>query len=124
LADTTATSTTSAPSISITGLTDGLKDLQTKGKVDLKLSPATRDRYLALIRQYQTSLKIERDRMNGLETLGYPGPLSSAQQTRANLQLDVTDLTGAQRTIDKYLDYLDELQDTVKKACDQLMKSG
>jgi hypothetical protein len=112
------------PSISIPGLTDGLKTLQKGGKPDVKLSPATRDKYLALIRGYQKALKVERDRMNGLETLGNPGPLSSAQQTRSNLQLDVTDTTGAQSTVDKYLDYLDELQTTVKKACDQLMKSG
>jgi hypothetical protein len=116
--------TTTSQPVTITSLTDGLKGLQQSGPADLKLSTETRDAYVNLIGAYHATLKTARDQMNGLENLDNLGSLSSAKQTAQNLKLDVTDLTGIQHAVDKYLAYLDELEKTVKSAADRLVQTG
>ena len=72
----------------------------------------------------RTALETERKKMNNQESLGDPGGFQSGILTKQNLMLDMTGLTGAQRSMDQYLDYLDEFAKTVKKACDNLINSG
>ena len=126
MADTTTSepNTTTPQPVTLPGLTDGLKKLQKDGPADVKLSTDTRDKYLKLISDYRDTLKAARNKMNGLENLDNPGTLSSALTTVQNLKLDVTDVTGIEHALDKYIDYLDELEKTVKAACDRLIHSG
>lgn len=109
---------------SIDDLTNGLKQLQKSGKSDLKLSTATKQKYLTLIGTFRTAIQAERKKMDGLETLNNVGSLGSANQTKNNLDLDVTGLTGIQQSVDKYLSYLDTFETTVKKAADRLIRNG
>jgi|ERR1700742_4466195 len=120
----TGTTGSSGSSSAIGDLTSGLKDIQKNGKADLKLSTAARDKYLQIISTYRTALETERKKMNNQESLGDPGGFQSGILTKQNLMLDMTGLTGAQRSMDQYLDYLDEFAKTVKKACDNLINSG
>ncbi|WP_156748705.1 hypothetical protein [Mycobacterium sp. 1482292.6] len=108
----------------IDNLTQGLKDLQNNGKADVKLSTATRDQYLKIIETYRNALQAERNKMNNQVSLGNPGDLHSANLTKQNLQLDITGLTGAQKSMDKYLAYLDAFEATVNAACNRLIESG
>jgi hypothetical protein len=62
--------------------------------------------------------------MNGLESIGNVGLFQSANQTKRNLQIDVTGVQGIQQSTDKYLDYLDTFADTVKKAAGRLLHDG
>jgi hypothetical protein len=105
-------------------LTSNIDQLKDSGSADVKLSPTTRDQYLKLINDYRSALKAESDKMVGLVSLGNPGTFGSANQTRNNLQDDVTGLGGIQRTMGKHLDYLDEFSDTVKKTADRLIANG
>src|SRR3954447_6579114 len=105
-------------------LTSNMNQLKDGKTADLKLSTESRDAYLKAIRACGDSLKAERAKMNSLETLAYPGSFGSAVQTQRNLQDDVTGLAGIQRTLDKYLDYLDAFEATVKNTADLILKSG
>lgn len=105
-------------------LTQGLKDLQKNGKADIKLSTETRDKYLKIISTFRSTLQAERNKMSNQQSLGNPGALNSAAITKENLQLDITGLLGAQRSVDSYLHYLDEFETTVKKAADRMIQSG
>lgn len=109
---------------STTDLTSGLKDIQKNGKADLKMTAAARDKYLKIINTYLSTLKAERKKMSNQESLGDPGALQSGVLTKQNLLLGMTGLTGAERSLDQYIDYLDELSTTVKKAFDHLMQAG
>lgn len=109
---------------SLPSLTAGLKGLQTAGEADLKLTADVRDQYLNLISTYRASLQGARGAMTALEGLENPGTLTSANQTATNLRLDVTGTDGVEQTIDKYLDYLDELEKTVKAAADRMLQAG
>jgi hypothetical protein len=109
---------------SISDLTDGLKQIAKKGPADVKLSPETRDKYLAIVKTFRDSLQTERDRMNNLETLNYVGGLKSAIQTKNMLEADVTGFGGMEEAMDKYIAYLDELRTTLKKVCDHITQSG
>jgi hypothetical protein len=108
----------------IDGLTDSLNDLKDNGKADVKLSAETRDKYLKLISTFRDALQAQRKNMNGLEAIGNVGLFESANQTKRNLQIDVTGIEGIQQSTDKYLDYLDAFADTVKKAADRLLHNG
>jgi hypothetical protein len=109
---------------SLEDLTHSMKQLKDSGEADVKLSKETRDKYVALIKNFRTALKAERDNLNGLEALGNAGTFASATQTKSNLQSNVVDTGGIQKTLDKYLDYLDEFEATVKKSCDRIIESG
>ncbi len=103
-------------------LTKGLKALQDSGDADLKISPEARDKYLQLVKTLRDAIQ---DQRNKMETVGpVHVALASAQQTKNNLDLDVTGTSGIQFSVDKYLDYLDTLSDTVKKAADRLIQAG
>lgn len=108
---------------SIDALTTAMKKFE-KGPADLKLSEATRDQYLAILATFRKSLQDERDKMNKLETLGNVGTLASANQTKKNLQTDVTGVQGIQHSVTKYLGYLDEFERAIKAACDRLLQAG
>jgi hypothetical protein len=109
---------------SISDLTSGLKQIQKSGPVDLKLSTETRDKYLNIITTFRTALQAQRTSMSNMGSLGNPGMLGSAVQTKNNLNLDVTGLDGIEQAVDQYLNYLDEFETTVKKASDRLIQSG
>jgi hypothetical protein len=110
--------------MAIDDYTKNIKALHDKGEADLKLSPETRDEYLRVIKDFRAALQAERTNMNGLELLGNVGGYRSANQTKSNLELNVTGLGGIEDTINKYLTYLDEFESTVKKAADRLLKHG
>jgi len=107
----------------IDSLTNDMKNFK-NGPVDLKLSPATRDKYLAIITTFRDSLAGERDKMSQLETLGNVGTLDSAAQTKKNLENDVTGPQGIEDSVTKYLNYLDEFEQAVKEACNRLLDAG
>jgi hypothetical protein len=112
----------SAPSID--SLTDAINQLAKTGQPDVKLSTATRDQYLKVIGDFRFMLASQRQRMGGMESIGNVGTLSSADETKKNLQLDITGTSGIEQTTDKYLKYLDALENAVKKAADRLIQSG
>jgi hypothetical protein len=110
--------------MAIDDFTTAMKELGKSGPADVKLSTETRDAYLKIIKAFRDSLQTERDKMPALEALGNPGTLGSAGTTKNNLQRDVTGSAGIERTLDKYLHYLDEFEKTVKEACKRLIESG
>jgi hypothetical protein len=101
-----------------------LKGLQQSGPADLKLSTSTRDAYLHIVSTFQTALKEQLKTINGLSSLGSPGTLPSASQTKNNLELDISGLDGIEQSINQYLSYLDQFSATVKAACNRLIQSG
>jgi hypothetical protein len=105
-------------------LTSNMKAIHDNGPADVKLSAETRDQYLKVVQKFRDALAAERRNMDGLEKLGNVGGYSSANQTKTNLELNVTGIGGIQETMDKYLAYLDEFEATVKKAADRLLKNG
>jgi hypothetical protein len=40
------------------------------------------------------------------------------------LEADVTGFGGIEEAVDKHISYLDQLETTVKKACDRFIQSG
>lgn len=88
------------------------------------MSVAARDNYLKIIGDYRSALAAERKKMSNQESLGLASGLNSAILTRQNLLTAMTGLTGAERSLDQYIDYLDELSTTVKKAFDHLIQAG
>jgi hypothetical protein len=105
-------------------LTQNLNQIKNSGKPDIKLSTDTKNQYLAVIKTFRDALQAQRDKMNGVQPLGNPGTLSSANQTKTNLDMDVTGPGGITETTDKYLKYLDDFTDTINKAASRLIKSG
>lgn len=109
---------------SISDLTSQLKQLQDNGPVDLKLSPETEAAYLGILANFRNALQNELNNMVNMGSLGNPGSLPSAMQTKQNLDLDVNGLTGIVQAMTQYLNYLDEFETTVSKATSRLMQSG
>ncbi|MCV7029326.1 hypothetical protein [Mycobacterium sherrisii] len=109
---------------SISDLTSQLKQLQDNGPVDLKLSPETEAAYLGILANFRNALQNELNNMVNMGSLGNPGSLPSAMQTKQNLDLDVSGLTGIVQAMTQYLNYLDEFETTVSKATSRLMQSG
>ncbi|WP_180150403.1 hypothetical protein [Mycobacterium saskatchewanense] len=108
----------------IPDLVDGLKQLQDSGPADVKLSSETRDAYLNIISTFRGQLQAQLTAIGKLGSLGSPGSLGSANQTKNNLEMDVSGLDGIEQSINQYLSYLDEFSTTVKKAADRLLQSG
>lgn len=109
---------------SISDLTSQLKQLQDNGPGDLKLSPETEAAYLGILANFRNALQNELNNMVNMGSLGNPGSLPSAMQTKQNLDLDVSGLTGIVQAMTQYLNYLDEFETTVSKATSRLMQSG
>jgi len=112
------------PASPIDGLTTNINQIKDSGPPDIKLSTDTKNAYLKIIGDYRADLQTQRDAMNNVQPLGDPGKLTSAQQTKTNLELDVTGLGGIHDSLDKYLAYLDALSETVKKAAERLIQNG
>jgi hypothetical protein len=104
----------------ILGAMNKLKD----APADLKLSPATRDRYLSIIRTYREAMQAERNTLAGLSSLGDPGQFQSAIQTRANLINDLDGAFGLDHQMRLHVTYCDALLDVVNKVASHLIKSG
>lgn len=102
--------------MSIEQLKMQMSQLKEFGQPDLQLSESAHRDYIALIKEYRSALQEQRDKVVGLATLGNVGNWQSAQQTRAELILDVTGPKGILITLDKYLAYLDEFEATVNAA--------
>jgi hypothetical protein len=109
---------------SIDSLTDAINQLAKTGQPDVKLSTATRDQYLKIITDFRSLIEWERQKMPSISTIGNVGSLNSADQTKKNLQLDMTGASGIEQTTDKYIKYLDAFENAVKKAADRLIQSG
>jgi hypothetical protein len=109
---------------SIDGLTSAMKTLNDDKKADLKLTADARAHSLQLISNYREVLKTQRELADWLDKWGNVGTFMSAIQTKNNLLGDVDGPAGVKDTLDKSLQYLDELEATVKKAADSLMHAG
>ncbi|BBX43404.1 hypothetical protein [Mycobacterium simiae] len=105
-------------------MTSQLKQLQDNGPVDLKLSPETEAAYLNIVDDLRNALQNEVNNMVNMGPLGNPGSLSSAIQTKQNLDLDVNGITGIVQAMRQYMHYLDEFETTLSKATSRLMQSG
>jgi hypothetical protein len=105
-------------------LSSDLKGLQKSGPADLKLSTQTRDAYLGIVKTFHDALNTQLTAIKSLGSLGSPGALGSANQTKTNLELDISGLDGIEPSINQYLSYLDQFSATVKAACDRLIQSG
>ncbi|WP_445161760.1 hypothetical protein ACTXG5_00035 [Mycobacterium sp. Dal123C01] len=101
-----------------------LTDLKDSGPADVKLSTQTRDAYLKIVQTFHDSLNAQLKTLSGLGSLGNPGTLASARQTKMNLELDISGVDGIQQSINQYLSYLDQFSTTVKAACTRLIQSG
>jgi hypothetical protein len=108
----------------IGSLNSGLKQLQKSGPADLKLSSAAQTDYLNIIDAFHTALNNELTTIKNLGGLGSPGSLASANETKNNLELDITGLEGIQQSINQYLSYLEQFSATVKAAGNRLIGSG
>jgi hypothetical protein len=102
------------------GAMNKLKD----GPADLKLSPATRDKYLNAIRSYRDDIQYELNLMPGIGQLGDVGQFESAIQTKANLVKDVVGSFGLEHQMELHIKYLDALLDVVTHAANHIIKSG
>jgi hypothetical protein len=102
--------------MAIEELTSQLAMLKEQGPADLELSEAARHKYVRLIKDFRRELKAQRDKVAGLQILGYPGTLPSAEATQERLMLNVVNPDGMLLTLDKYIEYLDELEATVNAA--------
>ncbi|MEE6178379.1 hypothetical protein [Mycobacterium sp. 050134] len=105
-------------------MTSQLKQLGDSGPADVKLSSATRDAYLNIISTFRGQLQDQLTAIGKLGSLGSPGSLASANQTKSNLELDISGMEGIEASINQYLSYLDQFSTTVKKAADRLLQSG
>jgi hypothetical protein len=108
----------------IPDLVSQLKQLQDSGPADVKLSAATRDAYLNIIKTFHDQLNDQLTAIGKLGSLGNPGSLGSANETKTNLEMDIGGLSGIEQSITQYLSYLDQFSTTVKKAADRLLQSG
>lgn len=118
-----STGGSSTTGTNISDLSDGLKQIQKKG-VDLKLSKETANKYIKIIDDYKTALKTQLTTAQGLPDLGTPPTLNSANDTKTNLHLAASGPNGFEDMLQKYLDYLDQVETTLKKASGQLVDSG
>jgi hypothetical protein len=100
----------------IEDLTAQLKVLKSNGPADLELSESARNDYVGLIQDFRRELKTQRDKVAGLQSLGFPGTIPSAELTQRRLMVNVIHPEGMLPTLDKYIDYLDELEATVNAA--------
>lgn len=112
------------PPPSITSLTGDLKQIPKNEPADLKLDTGTLDKYLGATSTFLWVLIDARKQMNDLGDVGNVGNLPSAQQTKNNLDLDVTGLTGIQKATDQYIGYLEQFEATMIQAATRLFKSG
>jgi hypothetical protein len=111
--------------MAISDLTDNMNTIKDNGKADLKLSEATRDKYLKIIDDHRADMDVAvRQIRQTLESFGNVGSFQSAHQVKDNLLLDVKGPLGVEATIDNYNNYLDTLAETVKKAANRLINSG
>ncbi|WP_139813555.1 hypothetical protein [Mycobacterium simiae] len=108
----------------ISSLNSGLTDLQKNGPVDLKLSTQTRDAYLDIVKTFHDALNTQLTTIKNLPSLGDPGTLGSAIQTKNNLALDISGLDGIEQSVNQYLSYLQQFSATVKAAADRLTGAG
>jgi hypothetical protein len=108
----------------ISSLSSGLKQIQNSGPADLKLSTETQKAYLQIVKTFHDALNTQLTTLKNLGSLGSPGSLGSANQTKNNLELDISGLDGIQQSINQYLSYLDQFSATVKAAGDRLIGSG
>jgi hypothetical protein len=108
----------------IASLNSGLKDIQKSGPADLKLSTETQNAYLQIVKTFHDTLNTQLTTIKNLGSLGSPGSLRSANETKNNLELDITGLNGIQQSINQYLSYLEQFSATVKAAGDRLIGSG
>jgi hypothetical protein len=106
--------------MAIEDLTNQLKQLKKHGEADLQLSPFVCQQYVAAVRDFRGALIEQRDVILGLKGLGDPGGFQSAQETKNRLLLNITDTDGILATINDYIDYLFEFQNTVIAACKRL----
>jgi hypothetical protein len=116
--------TSTAGSPSIDDLQNALKQLEDNGEPDIKLSADTRDKYIKLFQDFSDALTDQLHAAQSVPELGYPGLLNSAIQTKNNLELDNTGLSGFQHSMNDYISYLGTFIDTVNKAADRLLQSG
>jgi len=110
--------------MAIEDLTGQLTMLKEHGAPDLELSEATRDQYVALIRDYRAELQAQRQNAAGLGALFYAGDYDSAKLTRLQLESNVGAPNGILATLDAYIAYLDALEATVNAACKRLLAQG
>ena len=108
----------------IDSLTGDMKNINKTHSADITFSTATRDQYLSILATYRSSLNDQLQKIKQLETLGNVGTLDSANQTKDNLQTDVTGNKGIEEFVNKYLDYLDEFEQSIKTAADRLIQHG
>jgi hypothetical protein len=120
----TSSGSTGPSGTDISSLNSGLKQLQNSGPADLKLSTDTQNAYLNIVKTFRDALNNELTTITKLGGLGSPGSLGSANQTKNNLELDISGLGGIQASINQYLSYLDQFSATVKAAGNRLIGSG
>jgi hypothetical protein len=87
----------------------------------LQLSESTRDKYLGIIATYRSALIEQRDRAFEIGRLGSPGSYDSAWGTKTRLELNVYADDGFCAVIDKYIEYLNQFEDTVNASCSRML---
>lgn len=120
----TGSGATGSGGTDVSSLTSALKGLQNSGPVDLKLSSETEQAYLNIVSTFRNALNDQLKTITGMSSLGSPGTLPSATQTKNNLELDISGLSGIEQSINQYLSYLDQFSATVKAASNRLIGSG
>ncbi|MGV0744130.1 hypothetical protein [Mycolicibacterium sp. XJ870] len=110
--------------MAIEDLTYQLTALKQGGQPDLQLSEAARDDYVNAIKEYRQALVEQRDNVLVLNDLGNAGGYRSAQQTKQELELNAVGLVSIYESLNKYVEYLDELEETVNAAFKRMQAEG
>lgn len=83
---------------------------------DLELSER-RDAYVDAVAVFRDALQEQHDKALRLQYLSSPGPLKSAADTKARLELNAVEFLDSLET---YIEYLDEFAEFVKAAFERI----
>lgn len=106
--------------MSIEGLTSDLAVLKQHGEPDLQFSERARDDYIRLISDYRTLFIEQLKRVVPAANLGYAGEYSAVNQTKMRLETNASGDDGIRGALDKFIEYLNVLEDTVNAAFERV----
>jgi hypothetical protein len=105
---------------SIDDLMSGMQQLTKSGAKDTTLTVPGRNEYAKVIKDYRNTLTEVRTKAAKLVDYGNVGDFWSAVQTRTQLVEDVTGTGGFLASLDGYIAYLEQFENTVTAAFNRI----